>query len=166
MVANRISPDAFDDPLSDYEPQEYERELQRTLAEESVDALPCSPYVHIRASAPIRQAVQTLQGTHCSSLLVVEDGRVVGIFTERDVLERVAEHFSKLSARPVSEVMTADPLVIYESDPVGMALAAIAVAGHRHVPVLKVDATLVGIVSPRRLFDFLVDHLDDPRADG
>lgn len=161
MVVNRIPLEAFEDPLCDYESPVYQCDLQRALAEEPVAALQSKPFVHVRASAPIRQAVQALHGTHSSSLLVVDDGEVVGIFTERDVLERVAEQFPKLAARPVREVMTTDPTVIYESDPVGMALAAIAVAGHRHVPVLKVDATLDGIVSPRRVFDFLQKHFDD-----
>ncbi len=154
----------FRDPLSDYESPEYASELQRALGEELVCEIQCRPYVHVRASAPIRQAVQALHGSHSSSLLVVDDGKVVGIFTERDVLERVAEQFQKLASHPVREVMTCDPTVVYESDPVGTALAAIAVAGHRHVPVLKVDATLDGIVSPRRVFHFLEKHFEDAPA--
>ena len=78
------------------------------------------------------------------------------------MLEKVAEQFSKLASRPVREVMTAEPTVVYECDPVGTALAAIAVAGHRHIPVLRVDGTLKGIVSPRRVFDFLEQYFEDP----
>ncbi len=158
---SRFTLDAFEDPLSDFEPPEYSCEFQRVLAEESVSALASQPYVHIRASAPIRQAVQALHGSHASSLLVTDNGKVVGIFTERDVLERVAEQFSKLASRPVREVMTTEPTVVYECDPVGTALAAIAVAGHRHVPVLRVDGTLEGIVSPRCVFDFLEQYFED-----
>ena len=157
----RFTLDAFEDPLSDYEPPEYQCELERALAEESVSAIQSRPYVHVRANAPIRQAVQALHGSHTSSLLVVDDGKVVGIFTERDVLEKVAEQFPKLASHPVREVMTSNPTVVYECDPVGTALAAIAVAGHRHVPVLRVDATLDGIVSPRRVFEFLEKHFEE-----
>jgi CBS domain-containing protein len=164
LIIEDVSPiplAAFDDPLSDYRSPAYQNEIQRALAEESVSSIQSQPFIHIRSTAPIRQAVQALHGARASSLLVVEDGKVVGIFTERDVLERVAEQFPKLASRPVREVMTSDPMVVYESDPAGIAVAAIAVAGHRHVPVLKVDATLDGIVSPRRLLHFLERHLED-----
>ena len=107
---------------------------------------------------PIRDAVKTLYETQVSSLLVVADDRVVGIFTERDVLEKVAGDYPALADKPVQEVMTADPTVVYETDPVGAAVAAIAVAGHRHVPVLKMDSTLYGIVSPRRVIQYLEKH--------
>lgn len=158
---NQIPGEICEDPLSNYEPVEYECEFERALGEASVAAIQSQPFVHVRASAPIRQAVQTLHGTHSSSLLVIEGDRIVGIFTERDVLEKVAEQFPRLANRPVREVMTSNPTVVYETDPVGTVVAAIAVAGHRHVPVLKVDATLDGIVSPRRVFDFLEQYFED-----
>jgi CBS domain-containing protein len=156
-----FDPTEFADPLSDYEPVQYRSELQRALAEDPVDSIQHQPFVQIRPTAPIRQAVQTLHGSRVSVLLVVENDRVVGIFTERDVLEKVAERYAKLANVPVREVMTSNPTVVYESDPAAAAIAAIAVAGHRHVPVLGVDNCLKGFVSPQRVFDFIEQHFDD-----
>ena len=96
----------------------------------------------------------------CLSMLVVDEGRVVGILTERDVLEKVAEQYPRLANRPVSEVMTVDPAVVYESDPAAAAVASIAVAGHRHVPVLGMDKQIIGVIGPRRVFDFVEKHFD------
>ena len=151
---SRIDPSAFDDPLSDYEPVEYASELERAFAEETVDAIQLRPFAQISPSASVCEAIQALHESEVSSLLVVEEGGLVGIFTERDVLERVVERYRKLSDTAVSDVMTTDPTVIYETDPAAAAVAAIAVAGHRHVPVLGVDDTLLGVVSPRRVFEF------------
>lgn len=150
----------FEDPLSDYEPREYASELKRALVEDTVDEMQCRPLLQIRPTATIRQAVQTMAGSVTGSLMVVDEGRVIGIFTERDVLERVAEQFEKWANRPVSEVMTTDPTVVYETDPAAAAVAAIAIAGHRHVPVVGMDDRLVGVVSPRRVFDFIEKHDD------
>ena len=148
----------FEDPLSNYEPTEYQSELHRALAEESVDSIESKPFVEVESSTPIRQAIEALHAAQVSSILVVDEGGVVGIFTERDVLEKVAEQYSQLEDAPVSEVMTTSPLVVYETDPAATAVAAIAVAGHRHVPVLGINDSVNGVVSPRRVFEFMEKH--------
>lgn len=152
--------DEFKDPLSLYEPDEYETELERVLAEEPVSAITSQPCIRIEASLPISEAVRMLQDAQVSSLLVVENDQLVGIITERDVLERVADQFTQVASDPVSSVMTSDPLVIYDNDSSATALAAIAGAGYRHVPVLNAEGKIVGIVSPRRVFTFLQSKVD------
>lgn len=155
----RVDSIAAEDPLSNYEPRVFPTELERVLAEETVDALPMRPYGQIEPSAPIHRAIKQLNETGTSSLLVVSEGRLVGIITERDVLERVSERYGKIADLPVRQFMTADPTVVYQTDPVAAAVAAIAVAGYRHVPVLGVDDTVMGILSPRRVFSFLEPYL-------
>lgn len=149
------APEEFEDPLSNYDSVQYESDLQRSLAEESIDTIEIQPYLQIHPSSTVRQAVEVLHRTRVSSLLVVEDGRLVGIFTERDVLEKVAESYSELSDVAISNVMTRNPTVVYVTDPVATAIAAIAIAGHRHVPVLSLGDAVCGIVSPHRVFNFI-----------
>jgi signal-transduction protein with cAMP-binding, CBS, and nucleotidyltransferase domain len=160
MNSSSSDPAEFEDPLSDFEPVVYASELHRVLGEETVDAVQSKPWTQVSVSATIAEAVVLLHESKVSSLLVVDGEKLVGIFTERDVLEKVADQFSKLASHPVGEVMTSNPTVVYETDPVGTAVAAIAVAGHRHVPVLKMDGSLLGIVSPKRVLSFLNPHLD------
>jgi CBS domain-containing protein len=83
----------------------------------------------------------------------------VGVFTERDVLERVALRSDETKRMTVREVMTSNPVVVHETDPAGAALSAIAVAGFRHVPVLDVRNVVVGVISPRRVFEFLLRRM-------
>lgn len=154
-------PEKFEDPLSDFEPIRYESELHRALMEDSADSIDTQPFIQISSSTTIIKAVQTMHDSKVSSLLVVDEKKVVGIFTVRDVLEKVAEGYTRLSDTEVGDVMTRNPTVIYETDPAAAALAAIAVEGHRHVPVLKVDNTPHGIVSPRRVFSFVEAHDQD-----
>jgi signal-transduction protein with cAMP-binding, CBS, and nucleotidyltransferase domain len=156
-----MDPDAFEDPLSNYEPPVYASELHRVLAEQPVSTIQAHPWIQVSAATSIEEAIRALNDSNVSSLLVVEGEKLVGIFTERDVLENVAKHLDNLSTTPVHEVMTTDPLVVYESDPVGTAVAAIAVAGHRHVPVLKIDGTVNGIVSPRRVLSCLEAYIGE-----
>lgn len=151
----------FIDPLSDYEPTQYASKLAAALAEETVEAIIYAPFLRIRPSATVGQVVQAMASSRSSCAVVMDRNRLLGVFTERDVLEKVAERYDSLTSRPVTEVMTADPTVVYESDPAATALAAIAVAGHRHVPVLGIDDALVGVLSPRHVFSFLEQYFDD-----
>ena len=152
-------PTEFEDPLSDFEPAQYASELERALAEETVAKIQLQPYLHFSPDTSVNEAVRQLHESKVASALVVDDnGNLVGLFTERDVLERVAEGFERNTKQPVSEVMTSEPTVVYESDPAATAIAAIAVEGHRHVPVLDMDGKVLGLASPRRVFDFMVKH--------
>ena len=150
----------FEDPLSNYEPRDYGDAVQKALAEETVDAIRSKPYAEITADKTVYGALQALAGLKVASLLVVENGRLVGVFTERDVLERVALQFHEVKDRPVRDVMTSNPVVVYETDPAGAAFSAIAVAGFRHVPVVNVNGEVVGVISPRRVFEFLQKRMD------
>jgi CBS domain-containing protein len=149
----------FVDPLSNYEPREYSDALREALAEESVSAIRSRPYAEIAPDKSVYGALQALAGLKVASLLVVEDGRLVGVFTERDVLERVALKGLDTKRMAVRDVMTSNPVVVYETDPAGAALSAIAVAGFRHVPVLDVRNAVVGVISPRRVFEFLQQRM-------
>ncbi len=153
-TTNSLSED-FADPLSNYEPAVYGDELHCAMAEESVLAIESRPYAEVRPDTPVREAIETLNSLKVSCLLVIDDGRLAGIFTERDVLDKVAEQYTRIAEAAVSDFMTSAPIVVYESDPVGAALAAIAVGGYRYVPVLSMTDEVLGIISPKRFFHFL-----------
>ncbi len=149
------SPEDFQDPLENYEPKTYEDPLEQALAEETVSAIRHEPYVRIPPDTSVQAAVEKLAGLHVACLLVEQEGKLVGVFSDRDVLSRVAEEYDQLKDQPVSEVMTNNPIYVYETDSPAAALAVMAVAGYRHVPVLNLDDQLVGIVSPQRVTAFL-----------
>lgn len=152
-------PDEFQDPLSNYEPRPYAGPLEEALAEKTVAAIQMRPYAEVPPETTVYSALQALAGLKIASLLVVEQRRLVGVFTERDALERVASRYQEVKDLPVREVMTTNPVVLYDTDPAGAALSAIAVSGYRHVPVLDMDGRVVGVVGPRRVFAFLQEHM-------
>lgn len=156
----RIDPAQFEDPLSNYDSATYTCDLERALAEESVTEITSKPFIQVMPTNTVREAIEKMATAQSASVTVVDEGRVVGILTERDVLERVAERYAKLANRPVSEVMTSNPEVVYDTDPAAAALASIAVAGHRHVPVLGMDGSVRGVITPRRVFDFVEQYFE------
>ncbi len=156
--------DDWEDPLCNYEPPEYADALEEALAEEMIAELKSKPYAEIPSDKSVHGAIQALSGLKVASLMVIEEGRLVGVFTERDVLEKVSTRFDEVKDLPVCEVMTANPIVVYETDPVATALSAIAAAGYRRVPVLDINEKVVGVISPRRVFSFLQDHFAPKEA--
>ena len=84
--------------------------------------------------------------------LVVQDARVTGIFTERDVVFRVVAPGLDPRTTPVSDVMTPAPHAVEPDKPFGYALLIMHDKGFRHMPVIENDK-LVGIVSSRSAMD-------------
>lgn len=152
-------PDEFQDPLENYEPREYADPLEEALAEETVDMIRHEPLATISPDTTVEEAVKRLAGLHVACLLVKQDGKLVGVFSDRDVLNNVALELDDVRAQPVSELMTKDPVYVYETDSAAAALSVMAVSGYRHVPVCDVEQNLVGIVSPQRVTAFLQEHV-------
>ena len=148
-------PDAFRDPLENYDPKVYEDPLEEALAERTVAEICHEPYVAISPETSVQQAIGKLAGLHVACLLVADEGQLVGVFSDRDVLEKVALNFDDLKDRAIREFMTSNPVYVYTTDSSAAALSVTAVCGFRHAPVLDVDHNLVGIVSPQRVTRFL-----------
>jgi CBS domain-containing protein len=151
----------FQDPLQNYDPKVYNDPLEKALAEETVGAIQSTPVAMVTPETPVHAALQTLARLKVSCLLIEDQSKLVGVFSDRDVLERVALEYDQVKDRPVRELMTANPVVVYESDSAAAALSIMAVSGFRHVPVTKVDGTIVGIISPQRVTEFLRKHFSN-----
>lgn len=149
----------FTDPLSDYSPPTYRDALEEALAEQPVSHIQHQPHASIRPDQTVAEAIQCLASQQVACLLVEQEGQLLGVFTNRDVLNKVALEPECLSL-PVSDVMTKHPVYVYEDDPTAAALCVMAVCGHRHVPVVDVHETVVGIVTPQRITEFLLGYFD------
>ena len=86
------------------------------------------------------------------AVMVVEDGRLVGIFTERDAVYRVMAPGVEPETTPVGEVMTRDPKTVAPDETFGYALLLMREHGFRHAPVVR-DGRPVGVVSARLALD-------------
>ncbi len=106
----------------------------------------------IDGNASIDEAIARMQADSVDCLLVTEDGALVGIFTDRDAILKVAGQ--PTVGRTVAEVMTHDPVILRSGDPVAVAINKMAVGGFRHVPIVN-GGTPVGVVSARDVFRHL-----------
>jgi CBS domain-containing protein len=107
--------------------------------------------VTVEPSTMMTEAAAAMSAARVGSVLVLEEGALVGIFTERDILsafEQLRADPARVS--PVSKGMTWNPLTIGPAATVGEAMDRMLDGGFRHLPVMD-GRTLVGIVSMRDL---------------
>src|SRR5438128_1908646 len=99
----------------------------------------------------VSHAARLMREHKIGALVVCEEGRLVGVFTERDALFRVTADDRDAQTTLVRDVMTLDPQTIAPDKPLGHALHMMYEGGSRHVPVLE-NGKPVGIVSARDAF--------------
>jgi CBS domain-containing protein len=100
----------------------------------------------------VGKAAQMMKRSSVGAVLVVDDRRLVGIFTERDAVFRVIAARRDPEATTVAEVMTPQPFTAEPDDTLGYALQVMHEKGFRHIPVVE-DGVPIGIVSARSALD-------------
>ena len=99
---------------------------------------------------------------HIGCLLVTDDDdKLIGIFTERDVLMRVTGLVDDLSATAVSDYMTRDPIALTSDLPIAQALHEMSMHGFRHVPLVDENNRPEGIISFRDVIHYLKQAFDE-----
>ena len=120
---------------------------------EAVGELARDEPIQVSPSMSVREVIGALRDADRGCAVVVEDGRVVGIFTERDVLNKVTPRREELLDRPVADVMTPDPIVLREQESILVALNEMAIGGFRHIPLVDDAGALRGILSGRDILE-------------
>jgi CBS domain-containing protein len=105
------------------------------------------PLVATSPSASVREATLLMNEHGIGSLLVLRDDRLVGIFTERDVLRRVVAESRPPDTTPVLDVMTTEVICCRTDTPVDDVAALMRSRRIRHVPVIGAGGGVIGLVS-------------------
>ncbi len=120
--------------------------------------------IHLAPSASVREAAQLMFENHIGAMLVMDEGRLAGIFTERDVLNRVVAVGRDPDGTPLSEVMTRDLVTLGPQAAATLALHVMSEVGLRHLPVVENDK-VYGMISLRDFVGFELP-LTAKQADG
>lgn len=124
------------------------REIRGALLDDTIDALTPAAPVCLPETATAGEAIAAMLARRRAGVLVVdEQGRLSGIFTERDVLTRVAGPGLDPAGTPLRVVMTPDPEALEPGARVAYAVHGMSVAGYRTLPVVDPDRRPVGVVT-------------------
>lgn len=137
------------------------RGFDASLLGRSLKTLPArAPLVHAPGDS-VTEAIRAMQREQRGCVLITQDGtaqsRLLGIFSERDVLYRIVDRGRNPATLGLGEVMTPDPESLPEEATVAWVLNKMAVGGFRHVPVVDADGRPVFVVSVRDVVEFLVE---------
>ncbi|MCS7020489.1 MAG: CBS domain-containing protein [Gemmataceae bacterium] len=138
-------------------PDAVARELSRNLRVDSVSRLGPTPALTLDADALVRAAVETMRAGRSGCLLVTSGGRLVGLFTERDLLTRVLAVGRSLDI-PLREVMTPSPTTAEWHEPLRIAIRRMQEGGYRHLPIVDSTGRPVGVLSARQVVHYIVEH--------
>lgn len=132
-------------------------DLAKNLKIDSVSRVhPTSPR-HVRPTQTVAEAVSLMQREQVGCLPVCQNERVVGIFTERDLLRRVIGVGKPLTVT-VAECMTHNPVVVHPKDSIAFAIRRMEEGGYRHLPVVEENGLLLGVLSVKRIVHYLAEH--------
>ena len=126
------------------------------LLGEHLDALGISPPETVDAATDVNEAIRRMHDKAIDCVLVTDDDRFVGIFTDRDAVLKVAG--LERQARPIGDLMTHDPVVLRHDETIAVAINKMAVGGFRHIPIVE-DGRPIGVVTARDVFRHLVESL-------
>lgn len=102
--------------------------------------------------ATVAEAARAMAEANVGAIVVVEEGRLAGIFTERDALVRVIAAGLDPARVRLLEVMTADPTTAAPDETFGYALLVMYEKGFRHLPIVE-HGRPVGVLSARHALD-------------
>ena len=104
----------------------------------------------------LAEVVRHMRETNIGYVLVVdEDGKLAGIFTERDLLCKVAGQITDLGSIPVRQLMTSNPTALAPTEPVKHALFLMAHNGFRHVPLVDDSGRPQAITTVRHMVEYI-----------
>lgn len=108
----------------------------------------------------VREAVDHMARRHIGAVMIVHDDKLIGIFTERDLLKRVVAPGLDPARVVLGEVMTRNPDTLAPDDEVHNALDLMSRRGYRHLPVVD-DRRVIGMVSVRDLYSAVLHEMED-----
>lgn len=121
------------------------------------------PIVFIDARATVREAVALLAEKRIGALPVMQDGTIAGIFSERDVVYRLAGNGPAMLDGPVGAVMTTPAITVDPATDVLDALGLMTRRRIRHLPVVSGGA-MVGFISIGDLVKYRIERIESEAA--
>jgi CBS domain-containing protein len=133
--------------------------LEQAISKDVIERLhPRDPLV-VESQAPVAMVIKLLYDHRVGCAIVVDDGQIVGIFSERDALMRLGPDLETRGDRPIAEFMTPNPETLRRNDRIAFALRQMDQGGYRHMPIVDDDDRIGGVISVRDVLRYVTEHL-------
>jgi CBS domain-containing protein len=111
------------------------------------------PFAYVAENETVAAVARRMADLHCGAILVLDGGKLRGVFSERDIMHRVVLERRDAETTPVKSVMSTELATIEESATLEEAMAAMQAHTCRHLPVMK-EGQVVAFLSMRDLMKY------------
>lgn len=115
--------------------------IQKKIMSDPIKKVGLRNPILAKRNSSVRKVIAEMKSKEVGCVLVVDKNELVGIFTERDILHKLARPNLDLDGIEIEHVMTPSPEVLDESDTIAFALNKMSMGNFRHVPIRKEDNT-------------------------
>jgi CBS domain-containing protein len=133
------------------------RTIRGAIFSEPLGSVPQRETLTVSPTTSVADVIRSMNEHHVGCALVVRGEELVGIFTERDVLRKVAGSSLDLARTPVTEVMTARPETLPADASIAYALRKMSLEGYRHIPIVDEHHRPRGVVAVRDIVAWMAE---------
>lgn len=130
--------------------------IEAVLRSRRIRQLNLTPFLSVSVESSLRDTLKAMQASGLGSALVIENGRLAGIFTERDLISKIGAD-SMDDSKSIRDFMTPNPTVLSPEDSVFDAIQLMDEQGYRNIPVVEPGGRLVGSLSVSKIVVFLAE---------
>ena len=150
----------YDDELK--EMYESKEEAAVTLVHgispnDPISSLGQKKFIVLNEQENLREAIDKIQKYHIGCILLENDNKITGIFTERDIVQKIVGKRHNLEKECVADYMTKSPDVLHLKDPIAFALNKMISGGYRHIPIVDKKGKPIGVIA----MENIINHLGD-----
>ena len=146
-------------PLDDQHLLDPSSRVERGLLKDRVDVLQPKAPVVVTPETRVAEVLKLLVDEKIGCVFVVEDEKVVGVFSERDALFRLNTEAKKHADSPISDFMTSEPRTLASTARIAFAVRMMDVGGYRHVPLVDENNHPTGVISARDILAYLSQRM-------
>jgi CBS domain-containing protein len=128
--------------------------LEKSIWKDRIKLLSPVKPLAVTPRTTVREVLKLLVDRRIGCVLVVDDGKLVGIFSERDALLRLNADAAALGSEPISNYMTSPAESLGLEDRIAFALHKMDVGGYRHIPIVD-GGSPCGIISIRDILRYM-----------
>lgn len=134
--------------------------LRESLSRDAIKTLRMFEPITVGVDRSVGDAIELMQKHRSGYIIIMDQDQPVGIFTERDILTKVLPESIDLKTL-VSKIMTRSPKTIKEGSSVSDVIHTMYDGGFRHLPVVNNSGKLCGVISVKRIVEYLVEHFPE-----
>ena len=139
------------------------RKLSDDILKEPLKNVNPHPAICVNLGTSMQEVVDLMREQKRGCVIIVEAGKrkPIGIFTERDLLMRVAGRGWDFRKHTIDEVMSKNPASLTLNDQLGYALNKMVAQGYRHLPIVTEEGNVYGMVTVRSLLEYISEYFPE-----